>query len=171
MAVLGVAVSREIKFRTWFKGDEPFEESWEKPKMIYDVQSLYDGSIPELGAYGSFGGLLENDDFVVMQFTGLRDKNGKEIYEGDILEIEDFRGVHIREQSSKDGPFRGRVGVEWREMDASFILNKNNPFNDAVKKKCGQEQYDRDLPYIWDLGNVQDPVVIGNIYENPELLK
>jgi len=68
---------REIKFRAWDK---------EESKMIYEVEKTYDHGCHGYGAMESnFGEVLENGIYEVMQFTGLRDKNGKEIYEGDIL--------------------------------------------------------------------------------------
>jgi len=83
----------------------------------------------------------KRDAIVLMQFTGLKDKNGKEIYEGDIL----CRAGH-----------RNRV-VEWKE-DA-FIL-RPNPALDS----------DHDQPYRLKTVT-RTSEVIGNIYENPELLR
>lgn len=69
----------------------------------------------------------------IMQFTGLRDKNGKEIYEGDIIRI----GKTTRTVGFKDGCF---VSIESRCSLATIV---NGGFN---------------------------PEVIGNIYENPDLV-
>lgn len=71
------------------------------------------------------------------QCTGLLDKNGKEIYEGDIIENERL-GIHV---------------AEWAADIAGFV------FDD---KKGGE-----DWQYILDIGGTE---IIGNIYENPELL-
>lgn len=109
---------RTIKFRAWDKKSE---------KMI-DYLSFGNKGQTLLNL-----GLYEERDLVPMQFTGLLDKNGKEIYEGDVVKrnFQDYlRG-------------RNRL-VEWTNSGG------RNGWN------IGQGKY-------WE--------VIGNIYENPELLK
>lgn len=82
------------------------------------------------------------EDVILMQSTGLRDKNGKEIFEGDILD------------------YKGRKAlVRWHGSHASFIYR----FVDELQKR-NTEWKPLYLAYM-------KCEIIGNIYENPELLE
>lgn len=105
---------REIKFRAW-------EE--ESKRMVNDV--------------GDILLTCRREKWPVMQYTGLKDKNGKEIYEGDIVYCE---RCDVKSETS------------WREEDAMWSFHRPNV----------HDQYDVDTECI---------KIIGNIYENPELLK
>jgi uncharacterized phage protein (TIGR01671 family) len=115
-------VNREIKFRAWDN---------ELDCMNTDIQKE-----TVLGEW-----LEEKERFTVMQYTGLKDKNGVEIYEGDILEH--AYGIKARVV----------FVVEHAAFLAHYIINDN-------------AEYD----YLEE-SRMKDVEVIGNIYENPELLE
>ena len=131
---------REIKFRAW----DTYEKRWlntdEMPIVPAEVTDYLE---------------IYSDKWIVFQqFTGLHDKNGKEIYEGDILGI-GTTGQEYCEVVFRDGCFGINAGWLVREnrrqginRDVFIPLNTycNDVFQDAVE-------------------------VIGNIYENPELLE
>jgi len=114
---------REIKFRAWgeTEGEMTYSGDWEGLRHLARHMQYSDGSLH------------------IMQYTGLHDKNGKEIYEGDVVKNE-----------------FGECGVvEW--VGGGFC-SKYFP------------------PWSWDImqpfdGIMESQTVIGNRYENPELLK
>jgi hypothetical protein len=118
---------REIRFRAWDK---------EERKMWYPV------AVGECGAFIDAFGIkaLDRQHDPIMQYIGIKDKNGKEIYEGDILEFEN-------EYLFKPGKHRSEV--------------KYTPPSFEFAGMCGWEGKDIEFKYTQ---------VIGNIYENQELL-
>lgn len=95
-----------------------------------------------------------NYRFVLMQCTGLKDKNGKLIFEGDILK---FYSQSIIDAMARE-PLKERIGVAvWNEEELKFDVSVDNGKN-VVPNLCKKT----------DDNNFE---IIGNIYENPELLE
>lgn len=85
-------MSRVIKFRAWDKKEK---------RMWWNVQNAYD-TLEDHGKIEgkdncfypcSFGEVLESDNYIVMEFTGLHDKNGKEIFESDVIKDKGYMGI------------------------------------------------------------------------------
>ena len=128
---------REIKFRAWHRE----LEEWTN----YSISNI-DGNTIDF--YNKEAGFWESDregeQFTLCQYTGLKDKNGKEIYEGDVIKAISFaRWIGV---------------VEYSDENQAFI------FDDLDKKYRGKStvfmnQFDDGFE------------ILGNIYENPKLLK
>ena len=149
---------REIKFRAWIKHWNTKGEGFShEDRMIYDFNNdkhfgfdLYKGRAVVILKIGNF---VHNENFYeLMQFTGLHDKNGKEIWEGDT----------VKRSYSEKYPFLTGI-VQWNSLEAKFEAHFHFPTGGAVSMGIGhylnKEYVDEALE------------VIGNIYENPELLK
>ena len=142
---------REIKFRAW---------DFEQKKMIYNVEQTYDDNCRgKGGCYGDccFGEVLENVALEVMQYTGFKDDEGRDIYEGDIL--------HVRERCHGFTVLRSEAD-NWSEYKGR-ILFKDGCFFCLSK-------FDMDLLgdlMHWNDVDEADIRIIGNRYENPELME
>lgn len=134
---------REIKFRA-------FEEH--SQRMYYNVQS---GIYMDPDEFESFNDILGLARYKVMQFTGLKDKNGDEIYEGDVILI-------TYDEAFSELPYY--IG------EVKFRADDNYPAFDLLP------WIDCEMNALSWLKSESDPsvksyAVIGNIYQNPDLLK
>ena len=123
-------MSRDIKFRVWS----------EKNKKMLEIQK----HSFKTGKSMPYGYNIAYDFGELMQYTGLKDENGKEIYEGDILSIKIYSRDKIIVQCKALVEFKdGCFGVIWG-YDKSFLSLKSF-FNTKFE-------------------------VVGNKYENPKIL-
>jgi uncharacterized phage protein (TIGR01671 family) len=143
---------RKNKFRAWEKSVRGLDGGgmmWQSDETFKDYVIGFDGSVYEKFK-DSFAGVSfdsyrdVSDRFVLMQYTGLKEMNGREIYEGDIV--------------------RYKLGSEWVVGDVRYDEYAARYVKRA--EKIGE---------LWDYKDLSSYIgstsVIGNIHEDPELLK
>ena len=159
-------MTREIKFRFW-----------NGKKMDYSPEThtgwLNDNFSPDLEDDGTWA---------YMQFTGLLDKNKKEIYEGDIVRIKSLlrrnnSGYHLTGEFAIGFEDFVNYEVYFDEKLCGYSLRSNKQFKHLVKENTfsgRQSKLNKSSVayknFYEPLSNVLGGEVIGNIYENPELI-
>lgn len=115
---------REIKFKAWDKLD----------KEMFNVESI---NFQERRVYEDVVSYRNFNDIELMEYTGLKDKNNKEIYEGDIVTLHN-----------------SKYKVIFLNEEARFVLR--------------DDEFEYEIPFTNN--NNKRMEIIGNIYENTELL-
>ena len=122
---------REIKFRVW---DTENKEMLRVQELDFE-DTFYGGRLSiRTEQYNDY---FDIEDMILMQYTGLHDKNGKEIYEGDIVK--------------------------------SFFVDTDEAGNEIYKYYIIEDKYDEVL-CEYNIDKFMNLEVIGNIYDNKELL-
>jgi len=146
-------MEREIKFRAWDRfrmihfdtmtiGITKVTKKEPSNPYVYFKNDTFKGSV-----------MLGNHE--IMQYIGLKDKNGKEIYEGDVIEFIHPLVVPVKNWRAK---------VVFDEQTASFgIIGGNTTVKGIIQPFSDWDEPQEDL--------LQFIEIIGNIHENPELLK
>ena len=123
---------RTIKFRAWDKENKEMLEiedlHWDECTREFLIRTTM------------YSDYFTPEEMMLMQYTGLHDKNGKEIYEGDIIKVKMYDGKYENYKIV----FRNAEFEAINEDDTNFIATD-----------------------VWNIYTE----VIGNIYENPELLE
>jgi len=131
-------MNREIKFRAW---DKKLNIMWEAISLTKLLRYLFLQQMPNATAYTEIKNHFE--EVIWLESTGLKDKNEKEIFEGDIVRAD---------YTDRIKSFEGQSSIFVLEIKYDDFMGGYKPFVDE--------------PFLQS----KRMEIIGNIYENPELL-
>lgn len=155
----------QTKFRAWDVKNKKF-----LPQSHFAVLGNGKLIVSDNGYYADFTN-TNKDDYVVQRYTGLEDKLGKEIYEGDIVSFFFF----LRDESGKvyDHPIESKAVVKYKEDSAEFVLKifrvEGSGWSFSMLMTFSSMESSK-----WDANERIRKLklsVIGDIFEHSELLK
>ena len=175
-------MSRPLKFRVWDIRQGRYLLPDDKTRAYYYLYPPREESIAReqgrgVGIVHLGHAINQTDKYVVEQFTGWIDAGGKDVYEGDIVQITDLEpkpdaSYSLGQTWMKDGsdpfqPVTRKFKVYWSEKDAMFQSEyigwlRENAGTETGKPVRGILSSSLVGAYFFD--------VIGNIHENPELV-
>ena len=103
---------REIKFRAWDEVNKLY---------YYNVQNTYDEKIGD-----NFQNVLDNENLMVEEYTGLKDENGVDVYENDIVKTSDGRITVVEYKHGSYDP------VYWYSSDATEVIGNIHQDSDLL---------------------------------------
>jgi uncharacterized phage protein (TIGR01671 family) len=145
-----VLANRILNFRSWVRNEimvNVVSIDFNNEFITWD-DNQYDRCVPPNKCYE----IETFDDIVLMQFTGLKDKKGIEIYEGDIVKLT-FSEYYSNDCVTVDEESIA-VGIVVFESGGYFINEKDSTWY-----------------WLFDMPEVSEIEIIGNIFENPDLLQ
>lgn len=128
---------------------------WDGKEMHYDVQNFGEGQFYRAWGLLALGEVLADESMRAMLFTGLKDRNGRKIYEGDVVRLV----KHLR--------FDDCIDMEVQFHNGSFVMVYTGAQGGAGRSKYSEAFHSP----MFDPCRRDTMEVIGNIHENPELLK
>lgn len=149
---------RPIKFRVWHKPEQKMHR-YLKAKFGQGTNITLEGKFKDVDQVTTK--TVPNDELEIMQFTGLFDKSGNEVYEGDIVEVRHFNPKADLGLSMTSEPVTYRVQVIWYDFGFSFERRRDD--GTLVSRSSGLEIHST----YYKTTEIE---VIGNIYENPNFL-
>lgn len=164
-------MSREIKFRAWDKDEK---------RMLEVYRIGFDGPIDgaqvycyldDRGSKGSKECFYDGDGLTLEQFTGLEDANGKDIYEGDILEYcYETHGQTFYDPDTL-GAVGGEPGIETNVIGKVAIWPSTGVMLTRIKAEYPEDFDSSNLDVPKMLHVNKHFTIIGNVHTNPELLE
>lgn len=153
-------MKREIKFRVWTGNQMEYDITVGRFGAFYvNPEANGDGLDPKDTASLTPNTTKYHEVHPVMQFTGLKDKNGKEAYEGDICKCPVTINKNIW------GEFTNKV-IKWKDDSFTWVLDGEWSWIDFETAFRDEGDYVK-----WsDKSKVINIEIVGNIYENPESL-